>query len=1344
MLKSRSFHKVILILIICFVVLPFTSSTTKSQSPETSSILIESDDPQVDQSGTWVSQTSSNASAGAYLYSSGSTDDTLTLAFEGTSIEIIYVKDPNLGDFAIEIDNIIVRTIVTHSDETTFDNRAVVDYLEDGQHTLRVYPVEGVIGIDAFGVSLAADLDDSSILLSYIWDNTLTTTDIKTGETIDLEIEYEELEVLMSETSFDVYDIRYSPLESLPRENYGFYHGLWSPDKSRFIHLEIQSEGSKFRLIFHNLQGNTTQLLYSGDVGIGSKYLDPFGWISNEEVLLIKRNLLYETREDIELWRLNLNTLEFAHEATVPISVPIFGKHTLMPNGTTVLLGIAPEIEIGYTYDILENSISEIRVHTPNIHQHQPSSESSGDYYEYHIREENPFILGVIEYVNLRRYLENNTSANTVYEQHPRVESVSNASERPSPFLYWPVPDNHRQINCFLTSPWTYANYSLTCPGLGINYSYGEHRGTDIQASTGTNIYAAAQGQVVAVVTYCQAGNTECGGGFGNYVKMTHTVVVNGNARTWVTVYAHLQSVSIGVLNYVSDISIPIGLSGNTGFSDGPHLHFEVRNQADPLGNDGAYWDDPWGSADSPHGASLWVGGNSYPISAENVYLGMPTITSPTANQVLSSPFDVTLQPGQLNHTGLYDFHIQIDNNSNFASPEFDNNSNWSTSTTIPVTLAPGNYYIRAQQGDTQSQSSGWTSAVSFTVLSNTPILLNPIGAITDPNLNFEWFESSNSTWYHFVLSNAATNVVVIDQWYQKGSADLPCSNGTCSLTPSMSFAEGDYVWHVLGWDATNGASNWSAPGNFTLDVPAPSAINKIEPDGNITSSTPAFTWDHDPNATWYHVWIGTSANTQLLDQWHEGSSVCMSGTCTVDTGLTFIGDFKWFVQGYGAGGNGPWGSPTNFSYALTLISPSGTVGGTDLDFEWSNAGSTTTWYHLWAGVNGGNAVLDQWVNSSNCGGVTCTYTATSTIPNGDYVWFVQPYGPSYGNGPWSIPKNFTVSPITVDLQIQQQYDNDDPVVAGNTLTYTIIVQNIGAFTATGVTLTDTLPTGVSYTSASQGCSHSSGIVTCNLIDLAPNASTTININLAVNSNTHATITNTASVTSTETDTNPANNADTESTVTFVHDGDANDRGRLYFNQVVSNCTTTGKEERYYYWLAGDYTAPYIFDIQRTSGNLQYDIIVKRASGEWLVATHSSNEGRGIASIEVPQPGDFYIYLIPRPGTSGCYNINIHDNARPNLFYEYPNQSAHSDVQRWQFWLPATHTYRITTDRSDGDVEFTITLKPRSSGQTIATTTTVNGAATIPATSATGWYDVYLTPAAHTHGSYHITITQIN
>ncbi len=89
------------------------------------------------------------------------------------------------------------------------------------------------------------------------------------------------------------------------------------------------------------------------------------------------------------------------------------------------------------------------------------------------------------------------------------------------------------------------------------------HKGLDIAAPEGTEIYAAAEGQVVS------AGWNS--GGYGNVVMIEHP---DGYA----TVYGHMISVYATEGEYVQKGQL-IGFVGNTGNSFGNHCHFEVRYQ---------------------------------------------------------------------------------------------------------------------------------------------------------------------------------------------------------------------------------------------------------------------------------------------------------------------------------------------------------------------------------------------------------------------------------------------------------------------------------------------------------------------------------------------------------------------------------------------------------------------------------------------------------------------------------------------------------------------------------------------------------------------------------------------
>jgi uncharacterized repeat protein (TIGR01451 family) len=111
----------------------------------------------------------------------------------------------------------------------------------------------------------------------------------------------------------------------------------------------------------------------------------------------------------------------------------------------------------------------------------------------------------------------------------------------------------------------------------------------------------------------------------------------------------------------------------------------------------------------------------------------------------------------------------------------------------------------------------------------------------------------------------------------------------------------------------------------------------------------------------------------------------------------------------------------------------------------------------------------------------------------------------------------------TADLSVTKKASS--PAKIGSPLTYTITVQNAGPGGATGVTMTDTLPSGVAFVSATTGtgtCSQTAGTVTCNIGNLALNGSVTITI--VVTPSANGSITNTAKVAGTTSDPTTANN----------------------------------------------------------------------------------------------------------------------------------------------------------------------------------------------------------------------------
>ena len=143
------------------------------------------------------------------------------------------------------------------------------------------------------------------------------------------------------------------------------------------------------------------------------------------------------------------------------------------------------------------------------------------------------------------------------------------------------------------------------------------------------------------------------------------------------------------------------------------------------------------------------------------------------------------------------------------------------------------------------------------------------------------------------------------------------------------------------------------------------------------------------------------------------------------------------------------------------------------------------------------------------------------------------------------------------DVSVTKEADIDE-VVAGESLTYTIVVTNNHATsTATGIVVTDTLPDGVALDSASASCTEADGTVTCDVADLEPGASSApITIVVNVDSSATSTITNIAVVTSDQSDIKPKNNSvsvetdvDTMSDLSIVKDNDVGEEESVVAGQ---------------------------------------------------------------------------------------------------------------------------------------------------------------------------------------------------
>ena len=236
-------------------------------------------------------------------------------------------------------------------------------------------------------------------------------------------------------------------------------------------------------------------------------------------------------------------------------------------------------------------------------------------------------------------------------------------------------------------------------------------------------------------------------------------------------------------------------------------------------------------------------------------------------------------------------------------------------------------------------------------------------------------------------------------------------------------------------------------------------------------------------------------------------------------------------------------GASTEYAYAIA-VDPSGNA------YVTGETDSTTfpTKDPLYAANAGGRDVFVTKINPAGSALVYSTYLggsnhdigygiAVDASKNAYVTGFTSsvnfptrnPLQPAYAGSDAFVAK---IASAVADLALTNT-DSPDPVTVSNTLTYTITVTNNGPDTATDVVLTDTLPSSVTFESATPSagsCSHAAGAVTCHFTSIPAGDHTTATIAVVPTAPASA-LPNHATVAAKEHDPSATNNSATAATV---------------------------------------------------------------------------------------------------------------------------------------------------------------------------------------------------------------------
>ncbi|MCF6238836.1 MAG: hypothetical protein L3J79_08510, partial [Candidatus Marinimicrobia bacterium] len=167
-----------------------------------------------------------------------------------------------------------------------------------------------------------------------------------------------------------------------------------------------------------------------------------------------------------------------------------------------------------------------------------------------------------------------------------------------------------------------------------------------------------------------------------------------------------------------------------------------------------------------------------------------------------------------------------------------------------------------------------------------------------------------------------------------------------------------------------------------------------------VSVSMSNFTWSQVDGAEWYNLYI-TKDGVLWKTLWVEANT-----TWTPESNLP-AGNYAWYVRDWNAAsGDGQWTDAVTFSIGVPeLLTPEGAQadGQWRPQFTWTRS-PEATYYNLYISVNGA-----LWQSMWLEGGSRDSWQSDVDMPAGSYTFYVRPWSPNGGNGPWSDPMSFSL-----------------------------------------------------------------------------------------------------------------------------------------------------------------------------------------------------------------------------------------------------------------------------------------------------------------------------------------------
>ena len=263
-------------------------------------------------------------------------------------------------------------------------------------------------------------------------------------------------------------------------------------------------------------------------------------------------------------------------------------------------------------------------------------------------------------------------------------------------------------------------------------------------------------------------------------------------------------------------------------------------------------------------------------FTLDTVALEVPTLVTyspdPTNNNTPTLDWDDV--------ASAVNYHIQVDDDSDFSSPVVDDSDMLVSNYTPTSTLSDGTHYWRVSSIDEPGNESSFSEADVFTVDTTAPAVptLVPHPDPTNDNTpTLDWNDITGAVKHRIQIDdNSGFSSPIVDD------SDVSVSTYTTSASP-----DGTYFWRVNSIDAAGNESNFSGVDDFTVDtiIPVTNTVNPMSGSIILESTQILITFSKSMNPSTFSL-VGIMASESDGGVWSTTANA--NDTLTVSPAITW------------------------------------------------------------------------------------------------------------------------------------------------------------------------------------------------------------------------------------------------------------------------------------------------------------------------------------------------------------------------------------------------------------------------------------------------------------------------